>query len=95
MAGPRIQAEITNMPKRTHTVFFAAIVAPSFLVLTIWLTFIRKKIFEERPQRDIKVPWSLWHGHPLVAPSHNFLRRVRGYIVKLIGKCSILYTQRS
>jgi len=46
-----------------------------------------KKSRKERPQWDIKVPWSLWHGHPLVSPSHNFLQKVRGYTEKLIGKC--------
>jgi len=49
---------------------------------------------EERPQWDIKVPWSLWHGHPLISPSHNFLQKVRGQVVRLIEKCGKQLTKR-
>jgi hypothetical protein len=35
MADPRIHAEMTKMPKRTHIDFFVVIIISSFLVLEI------------------------------------------------------------
>jgi len=47
--------------------FLVTIIGSSFLVLKIQSIFIKKGQFrkgrEERPQRDLKSPWSLAIGH--------------------------------
>jgi hypothetical protein len=47
--------------------FFVTIIGSSFLVLKIQSIFIKKGQFrkgrEEKPQRDLKSPWSLAIGH--------------------------------